>query len=94
MQTFFLHLESFNFLTALVVFIIYIFIDGMYAYYTLAISNKKAFESATVGALMHFLIAFGVLNYIQNYLYVIPLALGSWIGTYLIVKKDAKKIKI
>ena len=35
---------------------------------------------------MHFLIAFGVLNYVQYYLYVLPLALGSWIGTYIVVK--------
>jgi uncharacterized membrane protein YfcA len=80
---------EFSFLTAGLIFFAYILIDGMYAYYTQAIVKKRAFVSATTGALMHFLIAFGVLNYVQNFLYVIPLALGSWIGTYLVVKRDS-----
>ena len=79
---------EFNFITACLIFIAYVLIDGMYAYYTQSIVKKKAFVSATTGALMHFLIAFGVLNYVQNFLYVIPLALGSWVGTYLVVKHD------
>jgi len=65
-------------------------IDAMYAYYTLAVTRKRPVASASVGALMHFLIAFGVLNYVENYLYVVPLALGSWVGTYLVVKQDLK----
>jgi len=62
----------------------------MYAYYTIAVMKKKPLTAASIGASMHFLIAFGVLNYVQNYLYVIPLALGSWIGTYLVVQRDLK----
>ena len=84
------HWQSFNFLIGITVFVTYVFIDGMYAYYTIAVTNKKPFSSATIGALMHFLIAFGVLNYIQNYLYIIPIALGSWVGTYIIVSRDLK----
>lgn len=72
------------------VFIAYIVIDGMYAYYTLAVTRKRPVVSATTGALMHFLIAFGVLSYVDNYLYLIPLAAGSWVGTYLVVAKDMK----
>lgn len=79
---------EFNFLTAGLIFLAYILIDGMYAFYTQSIIKKKAVVSATTGALMHFLIAFGVLNYVQNFWYVIPLALGSWVGTYLVVKSD------
>jgi len=82
--------ESFSFVVAGIVFLVYILIDGMYAHYTLAITKKNPMVAATTGALMHFLIAFGVLNYVQNYLYIIPLALGSWIGTYLVISKDLK----
>jgi uncharacterized membrane protein YfcA len=88
MENFFYHLEQFKVITALVVFLVYILVDGLYAYYTLAVSQKKAINSATSGALMHFLLAFGVMNYVQNYLYVIPLAMGSWLGTYIVVKKS------
>lgn len=79
-------LQEFNILTALLVFCAYVIVDGLYAYYTLAVTDKKPIRAATTGALMHFLLAVGVLSYVQNYLYVIPLALGSWVGTYLVVK--------
>ena len=72
------------------VFIAYMLIDAMYAYYTLAVTRKRPVISASVGAMMHFLIAFGVLNYVENYLYVVPLALGSWCGTYIVVRRDLK----
>ncbi len=94
MDTLALHWHAFDLKIALLVFVAYIVIDGMYAYYTLAVTSKKPVTAATVGALMHFLIAFGVLNYIQNYLYLIPLALGSWVGTYFVVRKDARKIEV
>lgn len=82
--------HSFNPLTALIVFVAYVVVDGMYAYYTLAVTDKQPLRAATVGAMMHFLIAVGVLSYVQNYLYIIPLALGSWIGTYAVVRRSKK----
>ena len=81
----------FNFKIALIIFAAYIIVDGMYAYYTIQVTKRKPFSAATTGALMHFLLAVGVLNYVQNYLYLIPLALGSWIGTYIVVKKNNTK---
>lgn len=84
------HWQSFDLKIASVVFVAYLLVDAMYAYYTITVTKKKPFMSASVGALMHFLIAFGVLNYVQNYLYIIPLALGSFIGTYLVVRYDLK----
>ena len=80
-------MQNFNPLLAIGIFVAYILVDDMYAYYTLAVVNRKPITSATVGSLMHFLIAFGILSYVQNYLYIIPLALGSWVGTYLVVKR-------
>lgn len=78
--------QTFEWVTAVTVCVAYVLIDGMYAYYTLAVTNKHAVSAATVGALMHFLIALGVLSYVQNYLYLVPLAIGSWLGTYFIVR--------
>jgi uncharacterized membrane protein YfcA len=67
---------------------VYIVVDSMYAYYTLKVSEKKPVHTATSGALIHFLLAIGVLSYVQNYLYIIPLAIGSWIGTYIVEKRS------
>jgi hypothetical protein len=85
---------DFDFLIAIGIFVAYVLIDGMYAFYTQSVIKKKAALSATTGALMHFLIAFGVLNYVKNFWYVIPLALGSWVGTYLVVKRDSSSSPI
>lgn len=84
------HWQSFDFRVAIVVFVAYLLVDAMYAYYTLAVIKGRPVASASVGATMHFLIALGVLNYVQNYLYVIPLAIGSWFGTYFVVRYSSK----
>lgn len=78
---------------AIAVFIAYFFIDALYAMYTLMVVDKKPFASASIGAVMHFLLAFGVINYVQNYLYVIPLAIGSFCGTYIVVLYEKKRSK-
>jgi hypothetical protein len=91
MQTLITHWQSFDWSIAALVLAVYILIDGMYAYYTLAVADKNALRSANTGALMHFLIAFGVISYVQNYLYILPLALDSWIGTYLVVVRESRR---
>ena len=68
------------------VFIAITAIDALYALYTLRVTQKKAFQSATFGAIIHILTAFTVISYTQNYLYLIPLIIGSFVGTFLVVK--------
>lgn len=84
------HWQSFDFKIAGVVFVAYLLVDAMFAYYTLAVTKNKPVAAATVGSVMYFFIAIGVLNYVQNYLYVVPLVLGSWIGTYVVVNRRIK----
>lgn len=84
------HWQAFDSQVAVIVFVAYLLVDAMYAYYTIVVTKKRPLAAASVGALMHFLIAFGVLSYVQNYLYIIPLALGSFVGTYLVVRYDLK----
>lgn len=82
--------SDFNFGIAFLIFAAYLVVDALYAYYTLSVTKRKPFAAATTGSFMHFILAFGVLSYVQNFLYVIPLALGSWIGTYIIVERERK----
>ena len=86
-ESFYQSIETFNFLIASGVFIAYLIVDAMYAHYTLAVTELNALQAANTGALMHFLLALGVLSYVQNYLYIIPIAIGSWFGTYMIVSR-------
>lgn len=85
------HWQTFDTKIAIAVFLAYLLIDAMYAYYTLAITKRRPVAAATAGSLMYVLIAFGILNFVQNYLYVVPMIIGSWIGTYVVVKRDMKE---
>ena len=82
---------TFDLRIAAAVFVAYVVVDGMYAYYTLEVTKRRPYRAATVGALMHFLIAFGVLNYVKNFLYLVPLVFGSWIGTFLVVYLERRR---
>ena len=83
-------MHDFNPFLALGVFVAYVLVDGLYAYYTLAVVSRSAVSAATTGAAMHFLLALGVISYIKNYWYILPLALGSWLGTFIVVKYAKK----
>ncbi len=80
--------ENFDLRVALLIFVAYIFIDGLYAYYTLSVVQLKPLRSATTGLTIHLLVAFGVINYVGNPIYIIPLAIGSWVGTYFMVSRE------
>lgn len=84
--------DSFNLQLALGILCIYFIADALYAHYTLAVAEYHPIAAANTGAFLHFLLALGVLSYVENYLYVIPIAIGSWLGTYVlvIVKRPSK----
>lgn len=82
--------ENFNVLIGIGVFFTYAVADALYAYYTLSVAEYHPFKAATTGSLIHLLLALGVLSYVENYLYIIPIALGSWVGTYILVKKSIR----
>lgn len=88
METIIESFKTFNPIMALCVLVAYIIIDALYAKYTLDVANYNEYKAANIGVSIHFLIAFGVINYTQNWLYVFPLAIGSWIGTFYMVRRE------
>ncbi len=84
--------DGFSFGLAGLVFGAYLVIDALYAQYTYSVVGRKPIQAANIGFIMHFLLAFGVINYVENFLYVIPLALGSWAGTYLVVWREKRRM--
>ena len=78
----------------IIIFFAYLVIDGLYVFYTYSIVKHKPFSAATISFVTHFLLAVGVVNYVENYLYVVPLALGSWCGTYLVVIREKIKVAL
>jgi hypothetical protein len=87
-------MQNFNIGLAVIIFIAYAVVDAAYAYYTLSVTRLKPYTAASVGAGMHFILAFGVINYVHNYFYIIPLALGSWVGTFLLVKREKSNLSL
>lgn len=79
-------MNDFNWLTALIVFVVYIVFDILYAVYVICVSRKQALAASFTGAMLYSLGAVGVMNYTNNILYLIPLSLGAFIGTYIAVK--------
>lgn len=88
MEKLFLLWEQIDMARASIIFFAYLVIDGLYVFYTYSIVKHKAMSAATSSFVMHFLLAVGVISYVENYLYVVPLALGSWCGTYLVVARE------
>ena len=82
---------AFSWLTAFFIFLAYFVLDTMYVKYTLAVVAKKPVAASNFGSLMYVLMAFGIFNYTHNFLYVIPVGLGSWLGTYVIVLHEKNK---
>lgn len=87
-------IKSLSLLTALLILTAYIIIEALYAKYTLDVANYNEYKAASTGAIIHFFLAFGVISYTENWLYIFPLAIGSWIGTFLMVRLERlNKIK-
>lgn len=68
------------------VFLATLVTDSLWALYLMRVADKKPLLAASYGTLIHMLTAFTVISYTENYLYIIPLLLGSFVGTYLTVK--------
>jgi hypothetical protein len=76
--------------TALFVFLIYCALDVVYVKYTIAVISKNPLASAIYAGLTNVCIVLGVLSYVNNKAYAIPLIAGSFVGTYLAVKFGGK----
>jgi hypothetical protein len=82
---------NFSWYTAALVFFTYILVDILYAYYIICVEKRRPLMAASVSSFLYSLLAFGVVSYSQCIWYLIPLATGAWIGTFITVtwKKDS-----
>ena len=79
-------MRDFSWVTAVTVFVTYILIDILYAWYIIAVGKQKAAEAALTSALLYSLATYGVLTYSKNVVYIAFLAAGAFLGTYFVVK--------
>ncbi len=74
-----------NLMICAALFVAYVVIDALYAVYTIATTKMQPVKAATTGAIIHALVAYGVIEYTKDWRYIAPIIAGSWIGTYLAV---------
>lgn len=83
----------FNPTFALTVFLAYFLVDALYAYYTFSVTRTRPLRAAASGSLVYVLLAVGVIGYTRNAWYLVPMVLGSFLGTYLIVERKRRLIR-
>lgn len=86
-------MNDFSWPTAALIFLVYVIVDMLYAYYIICVEKREPVKAACVSSVLYSLLAFGVVSYSKNILYLFPLATGAWFGTFLTVlwKKDDAK---
>ncbi len=85
--------HHFDWRVAALLFIAYAVIDAVFVLYTLAVTKHEAGKAANFAFLYYFVIAVGVVQYVHNFLYIVAVASGSWVGTYMITKRQTTRIK-
>jgi hypothetical protein len=79
-------MSDFDPAVAALIFVVYVVIDMLYALYILCVGKHQALAAAAISSILYSLLAFGVVSYSKNILYLIPLASGAFLGTYITVR--------
>jgi len=82
--------NDFSPVTAAVIFATYVAVDILYAAYIICVERRRALAAAAISSVLYSLLAFGVITYSKNPLYLIPLAAGAFLGTYVTVLYNSK----
>jgi hypothetical protein len=86
-----LNLMEVNGLIWIGLFFTYLVFDILYVQYILCVSKLNAFQAANIGVIMYFLTAFGTIQYVSNFINIIPIIIGSWLGTYFTLKYEIRR---
>lgn len=81
------------------VFLSTLLVDIVWAYYFIKIAQKKPHQAGILSILIALTSAYVTISYVLNPYFLIPVAIGAYIGTYLAVKRhkkseDALELKI
>lgn len=82
---------AFDWLTAVFLFFSYLGIDALYSVWMLRVTQKQPVKAAIAAAATMILIVLATISFTKSYLYAIPVALGSGVGTYLITEYERRK---
>lgn len=83
-------LEKISLVTWLVLFIIYILFDALYVLYIQAVTDVKPLKASILGSAMYLFTAYGTIEYIDNFVNLIPILIGGFLGTFVTLKLGKK----
>lgn len=83
--------SNFNPLLAAGLFVFYLFVEMLDSSLTFSLTQHKSLQSALVTFILYITLAVEIVAIVANYLYVIPLAVGAALGSYLVVEYEKKK---
>lgn len=78
-----------NPLIALAVFTSAAILDVVWARYTIAVTDRRPLRAANLAVALYAFGAYGILVYTEEPAYIVPMAAGSWAGTYIAVRRGA-----
>ena len=83
-------IASFNVFAAIGLFILYSLVEALDSSLTLSITRHQSLRSANTTLLLYIILGIEVLAFVSNYLYTVPIALGAWLGTFLLIEREKR----
>lgn len=78
--------QEFSWWIAIALLLGFIAYDFLYAIYYIFVSKKMAFMAANTACALYLIGSVSTIAYLGNLYYLIPIILGSYIGTFIAVK--------
>lgn len=60
--------------------------DVLSTLYLQAVSELKAAKASNISTILYLMSVYGTIEYINNFAYIIPIAIGGWIGSFVTIK--------
>jgi riboflavin transporter FmnP len=84
-------LSNFNILIAVGLFVFYLFVEMLDSSLTFSLTQHKSVKSAVVTFILYTTLAVEIVAIVSNYLYIIPVAIGAALGSFIVVEYEKKK---
>jgi hypothetical protein len=83
-------LSNFNLFVAIGLFIAYCAVEALDSSLTFSITQHKSVKAANTTLVLYVLLGIEVLAFVSNYLYTVPIALGAWLGTFMLIEREKR----
>ncbi len=83
-------LQNFNILFAVGLFILYAAVEALDSSLTFSTTQHKSVKAANTTLILYVILGIEVLAFVSNYLYTIPIALGAWLGAFLLIEREKR----